>query len=334
MSTVKQIGLLIDAFDPPHAGHLRVAEKMLKNKADEVWLLPTLQGADATAEHRSQMCHLAVKGNKCLKVRETALKHPGTTEEILERLQKKNPDVRFILPGRSENEAWAAESRKIRDRLSAFEDPEPLNEKVLCYIAENGLYIPNRLPELSSMISEKRLRHTLGVRKTAVQLAVLHKGPIMKSAVAALMHDCAKGLPDAVLLKMADEHCPVAQETGMHTYPVLHGPVGAYLAKEKFGISDHEILNAIVYHTVGRPGMTKLDLIIFVADAIEPNREEYPTLQAIRKAAKKSLAKAAYISIRGTCDYLKASGKQMDPASYATIEDLKLQLGGKNKKTK
>ena len=46
--------------------------------------------------------------------------------------------------------------------------------------------------------------------------------------------------------------------------------MGAYLAEKEAGITDPEILDAIRYHTSGRPGMTLLDKVIYVADYIEP----------------------------------------------------------------
>lgn len=201
-----------------------------------------------------------------------------------------------------------------------------MTEALLRQIAVGHLYLPDYMSELKKMISEKRLRHTLGVRDTAVEMALRWHAPVIRCAVAGLLHDCAKGMPEDKLFRMAAECGLMSEDTGMHSYPVLHGPVGAHLAKEKFGVKDREILNAIIYHTVGRPGMTNTELIVFVADAIEPNRENYPTLQAIREAAGSNLNRAAYISIRGTYDYLSASGKPFDPASLATLQFLKARL--------
>ncbi|MBO2517443.1 MAG: hypothetical protein CW338_09295, partial [Clostridiales bacterium] len=241
---------------------------------------------------RVEMCRLAAKGKKGIKVCRAALSHPGTADDLLRRLKKRHPDCVFdLLPGSAGLAELKEKQAETRAALARFEDPADLDPAVLRYIAVNGLYTEDHLTRLRGMISEKRLRHTLGVRQSAVELAARFKGPVMKSAAAALLHDCAKGMPDEVLLKTADEHCPVAKEEGMHTFPVLHGPVGAYLAEEKFGIQDEDILNAITYHTVGRPGMTTLELIIFVADAIEPNREEYPPCRPSARRRKRAWRK-------------------------------------------
>ena len=61
--------------------------------------------------------------------------------------------------------------------------------------------------------------------------------------------------------------------------------MGAAFAQSLFGIDDREILDAVSYHTTGRSGMTTLEKIVFLADAIEPGRD-YPGVEAIRDAAE------------------------------------------------
>ena len=55
--------------------------------------------------------------------------------------------------------------------------------------------------------------------------------------------------------------------------PLLHAKAGNCLAQKKYGITDEEILLAISYHTTGRPRMSLLEKIIYIADYIEPGRE-------------------------------------------------------------
>ncbi len=45
-----------------------------------------------------------------------------------------------------------------------------------------------------------------------------------------------------------------------------------------------EIIDAVRYHTTGRYGMSLLEKIIYIADAIEPGRT-YPGVDEIRKLA-------------------------------------------------
>lgn len=59
---------------------------------------------------------------------------------------------------------------------------------------------------------------------------------------------------------------------------LLHAKLGAFLAMHKYHVEDEEIIGAILVHTTGKPGMTLLDKILYVADYIEPGRDKAPNL--------------------------------------------------------
>ena len=113
---------------------------------------------------------------------------------------------------------------------------------------------------------------------------------------------------------------------------MLHGPVGAYVAKKQFGIKDEEILNAIRNHTIGRPGMSPMELCIFVADATELGREDYPGLQQIRRLARESLPAAALYSLRRTREYVEKSGRPFFPIAIQTANWLEENLSPDERK--
>ena len=78
---------------------------------------------------------------------------------------------------------------------------------------------------------------------------------------------------------------------------LTHPFLGAEVAKREYGVEDEEILEAIRWHTTGKPDMTVLDKIIFIADYIEPNRKKFDGLETARKLAYEDLDKAMkYIS--------------------------------------
>ena len=119
--------------------------------------------------------------------------------------------------------------------------------------------------ELSTVLNSRRYQHTLGVSYTAASLAMCYGCNIEKARIAGLLHDCAKCLSDTELLQTAREHeLPISESEEADPY-LLHGKVGAYFAENKYGITDPDILSAIVFHTTGRPNMTLLEEIIFVA---------------------------------------------------------------------
>lgn len=211
----------------------------------------------------------------------------------------------------------------IRSRTERYEDAPGLHPSVLCYMAEHGLYQTDFTPRLRGMMNPKRFQHTLGVRREAVRLAALHGLPIQRCALAGLLHDCAKGMSLADMSRVAREERLTEDETFLSSGALLHALVGAYLAKKEFGIRDEEVLSAIRSHTVGRPGMSKMEMCIFVADATEDTREAYDGLEELRRLSLLSLPAAVYRSLELTQIYLKKNNKTFDPVSFKTMAYLK-----------
>ena len=109
---------------------------------------------------------------------------------------------------------------------------------------------------------------------------------------------------------------------------LLHAKLGAYLAKKCYNIEDEEILEAIKWHTTGKPGMSMLDMIIYMADYIEPNRDKAPNLKEIRKLSFINIEEALYSVLKSTLDYLHASGAELiDPMTKDTYEFYRKKLG-------
>ncbi len=217
-------------------------------------------------------------------------------------------------------------SALVRAQLWQDEDPADLDPDVAQYIAQNGLYHEDFLPLLRMMMGEKRMRHTLGVRDTAVYLARLHGISMQRAALAGLLHDCAKALPLAQMQAIAREHGITDDSELLSSPALLHGLVGAQVAIDRFHVHHPDVLNAIRYHTTGRAGMSPLELCIFVADYIEPTREPFPGLTQARDVAQISLPHAALMELYGTRDYLAAKGKEFSPLGRMTIEDLETIL--------
>ena len=80
----------------------------------------------------------------------------------------------------------------------------------------------------------------------------------------------------------------------------------------RYGISDQKILNAITWHTTGKPDMTNLEKVIFIADYIEPGRDKAPNLTEIRKLAFIDLDECTYRILRDTMHYLRDQSDSMD----------------------
>lgn len=137
----------------------------------------------------------------------------------------------------------------------------------------NMTYTDNKIEEIKNWLKEnlyeERYIHSLGVMEAAVELAEMFNLDIEKARITGLLHDAAKCFSNEKLLEIIHNNIPDVQDCELLNYKTLHAPVSAYLAKEKFGINDKEILDAIRWHTLGRCQMTDFEKIIFLADKIE-----------------------------------------------------------------
>lgn len=174
--------------------------------------------------------------------------------------------------------------------------------------------------KLQEKQNKKRFRHTMGVQYTAICLAMRYGEDTTKASYAGLLHDCAKYMTGEKLLhKCRKYQLPVSEAEERNPF-LLHGKVGAWLSEYKYGITDHDILNAIIFHTTGRPEMSMLEKIVFTADYIEPGRNHAPNLQELRQLAFTNLDQAVCRILEQTLDYLKAGGGDIDPATELTYQ--------------
>lgn len=142
-----------------------------------------------------------------------------------------------------------------------------LEQKVIDYINEYGIYAPDRL---SKVMSKYRYDHCLMVGDIAKQLALVHKlYPLVNKAyVAGLYHDYAKEIDK-------DKQIEIAKKLKIKDYPswkVLHGPVGAYLIEKEFLVDDYQVLTAIKNHVIPKDFST-LTKLLYVADKIAPRHD-------------------------------------------------------------
>lgn len=147
------------------------------------------------------------------------------------------------------------------------------------------------IEKLSGLIESNRLQHSIRVKECAEQLAAFYQEDVGKAALAGLLHDCAKGFDDKELVENSIEYGIRLDTISLYQKGLIHGPLGAEIARHEFGVKDRKILSAIKYHTYGREKMTKLEKIIFLADLIEPGRS-YKGVEELRDLAWKDLNRA------------------------------------------
>ena len=160
-----------------------------------------------------------------------------------------------------------------------------MREKVLAWLSEN--------------VPPKRIQHILGVEQMAIELAGHYQLDPDTAATAGLMHDLAKYFKPQRLLELARAEGLPIDEVDIAAPHLLHADVSAIVARDEFGITDPEILHAIADHTLGRPEMSPMSCIIFLADTLEAGRGDTEELQSLRQLSYQNLHRAVW----HTCDY-------------------------------
>lgn len=174
--------------------------------------------------------------------------------------------------------------------------------------------------KMEKVLDSKRFEHTLGVAYTASALAMCYDVDINKAQTAGLLHDCAKCMSNEKKLSVCEKHHIPVNEVERKNPFLLHAKVGSYVAMKQFNIHDQDIVNAILNHTTGRPGMSQLEKIIYIADYIEPGRKQAPNLTKLRRLAFQDLDQALLQILGDTLRYLESINSPIDPMTQKTYE--------------
>ena len=201
---------------------------------------------------------------------------------------------------------------------SAFIPPE-----VEKFIYANGLYgtgvdyscLPEEKLErvVVSLLKPSRVKHVLGCRETAVELARLYGVDETDAARAALLHDVTKALDGPLQLTLCHAYGTILDDFSTHNPKTLHALTGSMVAQRIFG-ENQTVVDAICCHTTGKADMNLLEKIIYVADYMEPNRD-FPGVEKLRRLAYTDITQALEMGIEMTLAMLKEQGRDISPES-------------------
>ena len=215
-----------------------------------------------------------------------------------------NPEVRKL------------SSTEVRAALAAGRGSELLPPAVYGYVLREHLYgthkvltglTPDELrPIALSYLKPKRMPHVLGTEQEAVRLVRRYGGDETQARIAALLHDCTKKLDMAQQLALCEKYGIMLDELEQKALKLLHSKTGAAIARDVFGVED-AVYDAILYHTTGKPDMTRLEKIIYLADYIEPTRD-FPGVDALRKTVYEDLDKGLLMGLTMTIQEMEEMG--------------------------
>lgn len=180
-------------------------------------------------------------------------------------------------------------------------------------------------PEIKNKIAKKltpnRYQHSLDVCETAGILAQRFNVNVEQAKIAGILHDCAREFSLESLLSYADLYKIELSDIEKKHPILLHSYVGAKIAENEYCITDQEILQAIRLHTTGGVNMSKLDKIIYLADAIEQGRC-YPGVEEIRAYSQVDLDKAVLLTIDRSIQYLIKKKNILHPDTILARNEL------------
>lgn len=148
--------------------------------------------------------------------------------------------------------------------------------------------------EIKKRLSPRRYQHSLNVKKIAVELAKIYGLNLEKVEKAALLHDVAKDIELLKSMEIALHYEVIISAEEEKSPALIHSKLGAAITEKEFSIKDQEILSAIEHHTAGKPGMTQIALVVYVADYLDPDKN-LEDGKLILEIAKRNIYKAALL---------------------------------------
>ncbi|RKD23967.1 phosphohydrolase [Ammoniphilus oxalaticus] len=180
------------------------------------------------------------------------------------------------------------------------------------------------LRRVKEELPDHRYQHTVRVAETAVKLAKIHgvdSNRVNRVELAAILHDYCKYWDSERMKTIIKANTQLSSDLLNYDKELWHGPVGAIIAKESFGVTDSATLAAIANHTSGRPGMCLIEKVVWLADYIEPGRQ-FPGVEEIRALAERNLDQAMLKALANTIVFLVKREKQVYPLTLATYNEL------------
>ena len=211
-------------------------------------------------------------------------------------------------------EGSSVSSSEIKAMLLLGEKPEGVADEVYKYIMDNHLadkYKP-WLEKLKTYQSDELYNHTKNVVLRAVHLNSAHnlKQDFEKVFKAAILHDNAKERPSLDGLVIPDDSIDT---------PVMHQFLGAKKAERDFGVTDKDVLDAILVHTTACKDMTVLQKLIYTADSTSYDRT-YDPIPKLRGIGDEDFEEGFKAVLQYTYDKLLKKGNPIYPLTLEAVK--------------
>lgn len=159
------------------------------------------------------------------------------------------------------------------------------------------------LKKLTQNLGEKRFKHVLGVEKMAILLAKRYNADLIECRTAALFHDFAKYYTIEECWEVLNKNNYDIDDIEKYSTNLMHSKVSAFIAQKEFDVKNKSVLSAISNHTTGRVNMSLVDKIVFIADAIEENRD-YDHVDLFRQKAFENIDESLLMILDNQISFL------------------------------
>ncbi len=220
-------------------------------------------------------------------------------------------------------EVFPVSSTEVREKLPLRQGRELISEEVYAEIIRKRLY--GAKPDFAwlrekayAMLKPSRIPHVRGCEQEAVRLARFWGEDPEEAAEAGILHDVTKRLDLSGQLLLCRKYDIVIDTLEARSDKLLHSKTGAAVAKHEFGASD-AVVTAIMWHTTGRPGMSRLEKILYLADYMEPTRS-FEGVDELRRLSYLDLDRAMELGLSMSIGDLKARNREIHPMTERAME--------------
>ena len=393
---MERIGIFGGTFNPPHVGHVHVANFAVKELClDRLLIMPSntpphkaLPADSPSAAMRMEMLQMIFADVDKIEISDMEIRRGGIsyTVDTVKQMKNQFPEAEIVLlvgtdmflsftewycydqilqnaslavlyrGDKEEKENIAQKKLELEDqgakvyllenpvmpisstqlrRMMAFSCAEEfLPAEIRSFIRENNLYSVERslknlpMEELEqvviSLLKPSRVKHVLGCRDTAKELAEIWGVDPINAARAGLLHDITKALSGPLQLSLCRAYGKDLDEFSSRNPKTLHALTGSMVAERIFG-ENEAVVSAICSHTTGKANMNMLEKIIYVADYMEPNRD-FEGVEQMRHLAKTDMDGALKMGLEMTVNLLKEQKRDVSPESQEALNWLKTNL--------
>lgn len=212
-------------------------------------------------------------------------------------------------------------SSLLKVAVAFGKEEEVVPQNVADFIKNNGLYreycyITNAYARFG--MKESRIEHTYRTTKMAIILSKLYDVDIDKAIRSSLLHDIGKYVSAKDL---SERGIKVNSEAFECPAPVEHCYTSEAIAREYLNEKDGDVLKAIINHTTGDSGMSKLEKVVFLADYTEEGRT-FDGVDEVRQLAYSSLDEGMKRAIEKTLEHVKSKGGEVDKRTLSALSEL------------